>query len=83
MLVLVLGFLLRESWPLLGDAGFSRLFTEASWHPQEDRFGLLPMLWATLAAALGAALLPTPLGVADVVRKAGHGTLPTAKCAES
>lgn len=67
LLVLVLGFLLREAWPLLGNAGLSRLFTDASWHPLEGQFDLSPMLWATLAAGLGAVLLATPLGVASAI----------------
>ena len=67
LLVLVLAFLLREAWPLLNDAGFVRLFTDASWHPLEGQFGLTPMLLATLAAALGAVLLATPFGVAMAI----------------
>lgn len=63
ILLLVVAFLLRESWPVLGDAGL-RFFTDDGWYPLEERLGLLPMVWATLAAALGATLLAEVLGVA-------------------
>jgi phosphate transport system permease protein len=66
VLLLVLGFLLYESWPVLR-AGGLRFFTDDGWYPLEDRFGLLPMLWATLAAATGAVLLATPLGLASAI----------------
>ncbi|MDT8385599.1 MAG: phosphate ABC transporter permease subunit PstC [Gammaproteobacteria bacterium] len=67
ILLLVVVFLLRESWPLLDDGGWLRFVTDEGWHPLEGRFGLLPMVWATLAAALGAMLIATPLGLAGAL----------------
>ncbi len=67
MVLLVLVFLLREAWPLLGEGGWLRIVTDDGWYPLEGRFGLLPMVWATLAAALGAMLLAAPLGLASAI----------------
>lgn len=67
ILLLVLVFLLREAWPVLHQGGWRHFFTDASWYPLEGRFGLLPMVWATLAVAAGAILLAAPLGVAGAV----------------
>jgi phosphate transport system permease protein len=65
--VLIVGFLSRESSPLLRDAGVQRLLVDPAWQPLEGLFGLAPMLYATLLAAGGAVLIATPLGVASAV----------------
>lgn len=67
ILLLVLSFLLREAWPVLNGAGWLRFFADQGWHPLENRFGLTPMLWATLAAAFGAVLLAAPVGLAGAI----------------
>lgn len=67
ILLLILLFLLRESWPVLQKIGIVRFFTDDGWHPLEGLYGLAPMLWATLAAGIGAALLATPLGLASAL----------------
>lgn len=67
ILLLVLAFLLREAWPVLSEGDSLRFLTDAGWYPLEGLFGLLPMLWATLAAALGAILLAGPLGLASAI----------------
>jgi phosphate transport system permease protein len=67
ILLLILLFLLRESWPVLQKIGIVRFFTDDGWHPLEGLYGLAPMLWATLAAGIGAVLLATPLGLASAL----------------
>ena len=67
LLLMVLGFLLREAAPLLSQSGATQLLTDASWYPLENQFGMLPMGVATLAAALGAVLLAGPLGVVSAI----------------
>lgn len=67
VLLLVQFFLLREAWPALQNGGLWRFFDADGWYPREGHLGLLPMFWATLAAAGGAVLLATPLGVACAV----------------
>ena len=66
VLLMVL-FVLRESWPALREIGLSRFFTDASWHPQggaaAGTFGLVPMITASLALTAGAMALAAPLGL--------------------
>jgi len=65
--VLMVLFVLRESWPALREIGLSRFFTDASWHPQggaaAGTFGLVPMIIASLALTAGSILLAAPLGL--------------------
>jgi phosphate transport system permease protein len=67
ILLLVLIFLLREAWPVVIDGGWRRFLFDEGWHPLEGNFGLLPMVWATLAVAFGAIVLAAPLGVASAI----------------
>jgi len=67
ILLVVLAFLVHEAWPVLNGTGWLRFFADENWHPLENRFGLAPMLWATLAAALGAVLLAAPVGLAGAI----------------
>ncbi len=65
--VLLVLFVLRESWLALREIGLSRFFTDASWHPQggaaAGTFGLVPMITASLALTAGSMLLAAPLGL--------------------
>lgn len=67
ILLLIVLFLLRESWPVLQRVGVLRFLSDAGWHPLEEAFNLAPMLIATFAASVGAVLLAAPLGVASAV----------------
>lgn len=67
ILLLVLAFLLRETAPLLGSHAVFGFFLDASWYPLEGQFGMLPMVAASLAAALGALLLAVPLGIISAI----------------
>lgn len=65
ILLLILAFLLREAWPVLAADGWKTFLRNDGWYPQENRFGLQPMLWSSFAVMLGATLLAAPLGVAS------------------
>ncbi len=67
MLLLVLAFLLKEAAPLLGSHNAAGFFTDPGWYPLEGQFGMLPMVAASLAVALGAVLLAGPLGLASAI----------------
>lgn len=67
ILLLVLAFLLREAAPLLGSPAAIGFFLDALWYPLEGQFGMLPMVAASLAAALGALLLAAPLGIISAI----------------
>lgn len=65
LVVLILAFLLRESWPLLGKVGIGPFLLDRGWHPTERSFGLAPMIAGSLATSLGAILVAAPVGVAS------------------
>ena len=67
ILLLVLAFLLREAAPLLTDRDAIGFLTDPGWYPLEGQFGMLPMVVASLVAALGAVALAGPLGVASAI----------------
>lgn len=67
IVLLVLTFLVKESWPVLRHVALTRFITDASWHPVEGLYKLTPMLSATLYSTLGAVLLAAPLGVASAL----------------
>lgn len=71
IIVLVLGFVILESIPALQAVGLSRFITDPGWHPAagalDGEYNLGPMLVGTLAAAGGAILLATPLGLGSAL----------------
>jgi len=56
-------FLIVESFPVLNHMGLFAFFSDASWHPTEQLFNLLPMLWASLMVVGGALILSIPLSI--------------------
>ncbi len=64
MLLLIVFFLVRESMPVITQIGWLRFITDPNWYPLENLFGIIPMLWASLAASIGAICIAAPLGVA-------------------
>ena len=67
IVLLILVFLVKESWPVLRHAGVMRFVTDASWHPAQGLYRLTPMLSATIYATLGAVVLAAPLGIASAL----------------
>lgn len=67
LLLLIFVFLTVQAWPLLRDNQWLHFFSSEGWHPLSGQLGLLPMLWATLAAGFGALLLALPLGVSVAI----------------
>lgn len=66
--VLLIGFFLaKESWPFLSGEGLARVFLDPTWNPTRNRFGLLPMLSASLAVTGGSLLVAAPLGIGSAV----------------
>ncbi|PQO25287.1 phosphate ABC transporter permease subunit PstC [Blastopirellula marina] len=67
IVLLILGFLVRESWPAFQSLGFARFFSDDGWHPVSGQFGLMPMIAATIITSLGGIVLAAPLGIASAV----------------
>lgn len=67
LLVLILAFLTSQAWPLLKNNEWLHFFSDEGWHPLSNQFGLLPMIWATLAAGIGALFIALPFGVSMAI----------------
>lgn len=63
LVILILLFLLRESWPLLAKEGLIEFMRSETWAPRENHYGLFAMLLGTFAVTLGALLVVAPLGM--------------------
>lgn len=67
ILLLVVAFLILESWPAFQDIGPARFFTDQDWYPTERLYLLTPMLWGTLWVTLGSIVLAAPLGILSAI----------------
>ncbi|WP_292431082.1 phosphate ABC transporter permease subunit PstC [Methylobacter sp.] len=67
LVLLVLLFLFKESWPVLQHIALIRFFNDTSWHPVDGLYKLTPMLSATFYSTLGAVMLAAPLGIASAL----------------
>lgn len=67
LLILIIIFLVQQTWPLLAGGKLLHFLSAEGWHPLEDKLGMLPMLWATLASAIGALFIALPLGMAVAI----------------
>jgi len=65
-IVLVLGFLLQSSWPLIQQQGIAFIIG-TEWYPFESLFGMLPALIGTIWAVALALLIALPCGVAAAI----------------
>jgi phosphate transport system permease protein len=67
ILLIVILFLVHEAWPVFTGGQAARLLSDGTWYPLEGEFGMMSMVAASLAAALGAILLAAPLGLMAAV----------------
>ena len=75
--LMILGFMVVLSLPLIEGGGILRLFG-APWHPAQGVYGIAPMIVGTLAIA-GLAMvfgIPVSLGCAALISGLGRGPLP-------
>lgn len=63
IVLFIVAFMVWEAAPALQHIGASRFVTDASWHPSQGLYNLLPMLCGTLLVTGGSVLVATPLGV--------------------
>ena len=67
IVLLVVGFLIREATPAIRELGVTRFFTDDSWHPLSSEFNLTPMIVATFVTSVGAMLIAFPLGIGSAL----------------
>jgi phosphate transport system permease protein len=83
LLVLIVFFLLYESWPFLANSWvngtFLELFQHQGWYPLEGQFNMLPMILSSLAVTVGAVVLALPLGLGCAIFLQFYSTPPWTK----
>src|SRR4030042_4445386 len=66
-LSLIALFILKEGIPFLLRVGVPSFLGSSTWQPQAGRFGIFPMIVASLWVTFGALLIGAPLGVAGAI----------------
>jgi len=58
-------FMFMESYPVIKEYGIFRMITSMDWHPtsKPPSFGILPLIYATLAVTAGSIVISLPSGV--------------------
>lgn len=67
IVILILGFLIRETADVPSRIGITSFFFDKTWNPTESQFNLIPMLAGSLLSTLGAVMLAIPTGVVCAV----------------
>lgn len=67
IVVLITAFLLLEAVPVLQQVGWLRFVSDPSWHPVQEFYNLMPMLWGSLLVTLGSVMLAAPLGIGSAI----------------
>ncbi|MFH1198365.1 MAG: phosphate ABC transporter permease subunit PstC [bacterium] len=63
-LLLIALFILNEGLPFIFKYGLKEFLFSSEWNPQTGKFGIFPMITASLWVTLGAMVVGAPLGVA-------------------
>ncbi len=66
-LALIAVFILKEGVPFMLQVGPRNFLFSSDWSPQDGKFGIYPMIVASLWVTLGAMLIGAPLGVAGAI----------------
>jgi phosphate transport system permease protein len=65
--VLIVGSLFAKGWDFLAQADWGAVFTDKTWNPRQDIFGIRPLLVASLIVTGIAMLVAVPLGLGAAV----------------
>jgi phosphate transport system permease protein len=65
--VLIVGSLFTKGWDFLSQADWGAVFTDKTWNPRQDIFGIRPLLVASLIVTGIAMLVAVPLGLGAAV----------------
>ncbi len=66
-LLLIALFILKEGVPFIIKVGLKSFLLSSEWNPAAEKFGIYPMIIASLWVTLGAMLIGAPLGVAGAI----------------
>lgn len=66
-ILLIFGFLLKDAIPTFKHVSLWKFLTGATWQPDQDIFGIVPLLAGSAAVTIGAVVIAVPLGIACAV----------------
>jgi phosphate ABC transporter permease protein PstC len=66
-LLLIAVFIFKEGVPFMLKVGFRDFLGGADWDPQAGKFGIYPMIVASIYVTFGAMLIGAPLGIAGAI----------------
>ena len=66
-LLLIAVFIIQEGAPFLARIGIRDFLFASDWNPQAGRFGIRPMIAASLWVTVGAMLVGGPMGIAGAI----------------
>ena len=66
-LLLIAVFIFKEGFPFMVKVGFRDFLMASDWDPMAGKFGIYPMIVASLWVTFGAMLIGAPLGVAGAI----------------
>ncbi|MBE9506023.1 MAG: phosphate ABC transporter permease subunit PstC, partial [Chloroflexi bacterium] len=67
VLVLIAGFIFRESLPALREIGLVRILLGTEWYPSHDEFGILTMVVGSVLTTALALVMAVPLSLGTAV----------------
>ena len=67
ILAVITVFIFTEGTPIMFKYGFKSFLFGLDWYPSERSFGLLPMIFGSLAVTLGALVIGVPFGLACAI----------------
>ena len=60
---LIIIFTLAESWDAIEEIGIDNMLTGTIWRPQQNEYGLIPMVLGSILVTIGSAIIGVPLSL--------------------
>lgn len=67
VIIFIAGFIFKEGLPVFSRYGLIPTIFGVEWHPQDNVYGLWPMILGTIYVTLGALMIGVPLGVLTAI----------------
>ncbi len=64
---LIAVFIIKEGFPFILEQGVSNFLFSSDWNPAENKFGIYPMIVASVWVTFGALIVGAPLGIAGAI----------------
>jgi phosphate transport system permease protein len=64
---LIVVFTLQSAWPAIAQNGVGQMLVGTIWRPNQQQFGVLPMIVGSVLSTLGAVILGVPLSLATAI----------------